>query len=158
MMTCLTRRRWWLAAAQVLALAALGCRSEAPTYPTEGEVVYSDNGEPVPGAMTIWFESTNPPYQRSVGIVKDGKFYLSTKRDGSGSIAGPHRVRFDPTVPDGGAIENPQAALGRIMHPRYLEFQTSRLKVDIEPVSKNTIKIKVDPPPGGRKKVKEPTS
>jgi len=133
-------------------LAVAGCKSEPPKYPVEGEVVYAGSGDPVPGSFTIWMESTTPPYQRSIGIVKDGKFTMSTNREANGSVAGPQRVRFDPTVPNGGAIDNPEAALARIMHPKNLEFRTSGLTVNIEAVPQNKVRIEVEPPPGGRRK------
>ncbi len=136
-------------------LSLVGCgKTEAPTYPTEGEVVYADTGELVPGSLTVWFESTTPPYQRSSGIVKDGKFYLSTTRDGNGAISGEHRVRFDPFVPNSASTENPDVVLARVMNPKHLEFRTSGITVTIDPVPKNTFKIKVEPPAGERKKVK----
>jgi hypothetical protein len=138
--------------AAALAAVLAGCSSEAPTYQTEGEVVYADTGERVPASLTVWFESTTPPYQRSSGVVKDGKFYLSTTRDGNGAIAGEHRVRFDPFVPNGGAVDDPAAALARVMNPKHLEFRTSGIVVTIAPVARNTFQIKVEPPRGGRKK------
>lgn len=143
-------RSRWAALALAAGLLAPGCNSEAPTYPVEGEVVYANTEEPVRGSLTVWFESTAPPYQRSSGIVKDGKFYLSTTRDGNGSIAGEHRVRFDPFVPNGAAIEQPEVALAKVMHPKHLEYRTSGIVVNIEP-SQNKVRVKVEPPPGGRK-------
>ena len=129
-------------------LVVLGCNAEPPTFQTSGEVVYSDTGELVPGSLTIWLEATNPPYQRSLGIVTDGKFTLGTSREDNGSIAGEHRVRFDPFVPNGAALESAESALGRVMHTKYLEFRTSGLVVKIEATPTNTLRLTVDPPPG----------
>jgi hypothetical protein len=61
----------------------IGC-GEAKTYPVKGEVVYADNDEPVRCGLTIFFESTTPPHQRSSGLVDaDGKFYTSRRAPGS---------------------------------------------------------------------------
>lgn len=136
----------------VLTALAIGCSSELPTYPVEGQVVYSDNGQPVQGPLMIWFESTTPPYQRSNGVIdKDGKFSLSTIREGSGSIAGEHRVRIDPVMPNSSAMEQPQTLLARIMDPKYYEFRTSGLVITVQDQG-NSVVLKVDPPPGGRRK------
>jgi|SRR5262245_9245521 len=134
-----------------VSLIALGCNSELKTYPVEGELIYSDTGEPVRHPLTIWFESTTAPYQRSMGLVKEGKFVLGTTREANGSIAGEHRVRIDPFVPNGAATEPAAKALARIMDPKYLEFRTSGIVVNVQTNRGNSVTIKVDPPPGGRK-------
>lgn len=126
----------------VLAALAAGC-GEPRTYPVTGEVVYADTGEPVRHPLTIFFESTKPPYQRSSGLVDtEGKFYTSTLRDASGSLAGEHRVRFDPGHPGTGPTG--PAALAPIMHPRYADFRTSGLTVSVSPNDPNVVQIRVE--------------
>jgi hypothetical protein len=133
----------------LLAALMLGC-GEPKTYPVNGEVVYADTGEPVRSGLTIFFESTAPPYQRSSGLVDtDGKFYTSTLRDSSGSLAGEHRVRFDPGSPGSGPTG--PAALAPIMHPRYAEFGTSGLTVGVRPDGQNVLRIEVERGAKGKK-------
>ncbi len=125
-------------------LLAAGCGTK--TYPVRGKVVYRGDGKPVPGGVVIWFESTTPPYDRASGVVeKDGTFYLSTVRDGSGAIQGEHRVRFEPAVP----YTDPDAetALARTMPPRYREFRTSGLREVIQP-GDNSFMVEVERPAG----------
>jgi hypothetical protein len=127
----------------------LSC-GEPRTYPVKGEVIYADTGEPVRAGLTIFFESTTPPYKRSSGLVDtEGKFYTSTLRDASGSLAGEHRVRFDPGHP--GAGPTGPAALAPIMHPRYAEFGTSGLTVGVRSDGENVVRILVERGPKARK-------
>lgn len=136
---CATGRTTFL----LFVLAALaGCGTK--THPVRGTVVYKGDGKPVQGGVTIWFESTTPPYDRASGVVeKDGTFYLSTVRDGSGAIQGEHRTRFEPAVPY--AEANAEAALAKTMPPRYREYRTSELKQVIQP-GQNEFKIEVERP------------
>jgi hypothetical protein len=109
-------------------------------------VVYQDDGSPVPGGVVIWFESTRPPYERASGVVdRDGKFYLSSVRDGSGALRGEHRVRFEPQLPY--AEPNAAAALAKVMHPRFLEFRTSGLVRAVSAPGDNDAVIEVERPP-----------
>src|SRR5262249_14636256 len=110
----------------LLATVIVGCSSQVPTYPVHGKVVYQEDGQPVCGGVTIWFESTTPPYERASGVVDGaGNFTLSTVREGSGAMKGEHRIRFEPAVP----YSEPTAAraLAKRMPPRYLEYRTSGL-------------------------------
>src|SRR4051794_32813046 len=118
----------WLRSCSVCAFAAVlalagGCGIR--TYPVHGKVVYKD-GEPVRGGggLTIWFESTTPPYHRASGPVDDkGEFVLSFIQANSGAPEGEHRIRFDP----GTEHQQPSAeiALAKFMPASYLEFRTS---------------------------------
>src|SRR5205823_1644081 len=101
-------------------LAAVGCSSRIPTYPTHGKVVYKGSGKPVTGNPTIWFESTSPPYHRTSSEVDaEGKFSLNFIREDDGAMEGEHRIRFAPPIFTDGTTEQ---HLAKIMHPRYAEF------------------------------------
>jgi hypothetical protein len=129
--------------AGVLAILVAGCGTK--TYPVRGKVVFKDDGQPVRGGVTIWFESTEPPYRRASGVVDgEGNFYLSTVRDGSGAMQGEHRVRFEPAVPYGEPTA--EEALARRMHPRFREYRTSGLQHTIVP-GENHFVIEVEKPP-----------
>jgi hypothetical protein len=126
----------------LLAVAAGGCGTK--TYPVRGKVIYKDDGKPVPGGVTVWFESTPPPYQRASGVVDvEGNFVLSTVRENSGAMQGEHRIRFEPIVP----YHEPNAAmaLAKKMPPRYIEYRTSGLKQTIAP-GDNYFTIEVERP------------
>jgi hypothetical protein len=126
-----------------LALLSAGCRREIPTYPVRGKVVYKD-GEAVRGGLLIWFESLAPPHHRSRARVDEkGEFVLSFIAAGSGAPEGEHRIGFEaePPYPEPTA----EAALGKKMPPRYLEYRTSGLKQNIVR-GENEFVIKVDRP------------
>jgi hypothetical protein len=139
-------------AALAAALALTGCSGQEPTYPSRGRVVYKGSGEPVSN-VTIWFESTRPPYQRASGIVEDdGTFSLSTIAENSGAIRGEHRVRFDPGHPGGVPIaESAEKGLATIMDPKYLEFRTSGIVVTVDPRPGNEFTIEVERGPHARR-------
>lgn len=121
-------------------VGSVGCGKT--TYPVQGQVIYASDGKPVPAGVGIWFESTTPPYDRSSAILQaDGKFILSTDREGNGAIRGEHRIRFDPPQPV--TDKDAETALAKIMHPKYIEFRTSGLKEAIQPGT-NAFVIKVE--------------
>lgn len=143
-MDLLRRIAGWLISGLLLAGLPAGCGSR--TYPVRGQVVYREDGRPVPGGVVIWFEATQPPYERASGIVdREGNFYLSTVRDGSGALAGEHRIRFEPQVPY--AEPNAALALAKIMDPRFLEFRTSGLVRTVSASGTNELRIEVEKPP-----------
>lgn len=121
-----------------------GCKSEVPTYPVQGKVIFKETGQEMTAPAMIWFESTKPPYTRAMGLIEKGQFYLSTNRDGSGAMEGEHRVRIDAAVPnaDPGAVQR----LAKVIDPRYFEFQTSGLKETINPGAENNFTIEVTKP------------
>lgn len=137
----------------LIATAALffaGCSSEVPTYQVHGKVVYADDGQPVPGGVTIVFESTEPPHRRASGeIDAQGNFDLSSRRQGDGAMEGEHRIRF--TAHASHAEPDPNVTVSRVMDPKYCEFATSGLTVDIDPNDENNFTLKVEKPPGGVK-------
>jgi hypothetical protein len=136
------QRACWYGLAPVLAMVVTGCGTK--TYPVRGKVVFKEDGQPVRGGVTIWFESTEPPYARAAGVVDgEGNFYLSTVRDGSGALRGEHRIRFEPAVPYADATA--EEALARRMHPRFREYRTSGLKQTIVP-GDNQFVIEVERP------------
>lgn len=109
------------------AAASPGCKAKVPTYPTHGRVVYKESGKPVPGGVLIWFESTTPPFHRSVSEVDaEGKFSLGFIHADAGAVEGEHRICFKPIPPIlSGTAEQ---VLATKMHPRYFDFGTSGLK------------------------------
>jgi hypothetical protein len=141
------KARWRQAVAALTVLVGIlaGCRSEVPTYPTRGKVVYKGTNQPF-GEGWIWFESTRPPYTRAMAeINRDGEFVLSTTREGNGAIAGEHRVSIAPG--NVGSEAGMKAFLSRI-DKKYLEYGTSGLRATILPNQENMITIEVTKPGG----------
>lgn len=124
-----------------IALVLLGCSNEPRTYPTKGKVVFKEDGKPFSGL--IYFEEVKPPHTRSMAYIQnDGTFVLSTVREGSGSVAGEQVVRVDMDIPDGPGFANK----GRVVHPKYLEFSTSPLRVTVDPGKENNFTIEIEKP------------
>lgn len=130
------------------ALLISGCSER--TYKVHGQVVYEDNDQPVPGGVTIVFESTEPPYARASGnLDAEGRFDLSSSRPGDGAMQGEHRVRFTADVGPG----RPDAAanMAQYMAAKYAEYGTADIKLNIDPNDDNDFTIKVARPAKGTK-------
>ena len=121
--------------------AFVGCSSEQITYPTQGKVVYKDDGAPFIGK--IYFEAVNPPHTRSMATTKaDGSFSLSTVREGSGSVEGEQVVRVDMDMPDTPDFKN----RSKVVKLQYLDFITSPIRVNVEPSNSNFFVIEIERP------------
>jgi hypothetical protein len=136
----------WLAFCSFIFPVMVGCAER--TYSVEGKVLFKD-GTPLAGGI-VEFESTTPPHTRAAGSLdQKGQFILSTVREGSGAMQGEHRVRIVPELPDQYEITlDPDAnvARGKIIHSRYLNYQTSDLKVTVK-ADKNVFQFDIDRPP-----------
>jgi hypothetical protein len=121
-------------------LFCIGCSER--TYPVTGKVVYKDTKAPIPGGLAIWFESTKPPeYIRSSGVINDdGTFSLSAAEFDTGALAGEHRVRFTPLLMGESSVN----AVAAVMHPRYHDFDTSGLSVEVKSGQENNFVIEVE--------------
>lgn len=94
---------WWLVGGLVLA----GCtrQGEFPVAPTRGVVLCE--GKPVPHVM-VFFEPLATGEQKTALVGKqgfafadaEGRFVISTYRDGDGAVIGRHRVRVGPPHPE----------------------------------------------------------
>ncbi|MEI6687112.1 MAG: hypothetical protein WCN64_13295 [Planctomycetota bacterium] len=121
--------------------AFVGCSSELKTYPTQGKVVYKDDGAPFMGK--IYFEAVNAPHTRSMANTKaDGSFELSTVREGSGSVEGEQVVRVDIDMPDTPDFKN----RSKVVKLQYLDFMSSPIRVNVEPTNSNYFIIEIERP------------
>ena len=121
--------------------AFVGCSSELKTYPTQGKVVYKDDGSPFMGK--IYFEAVNAPHTRSMATTKaDGSFSLSTVREGSGSVEGEQVVRVDIDMPDSPDFKN----RSKVVKLQYLDFMSSPIRVNVEPSNSNFFVIEIERP------------
>jgi hypothetical protein len=138
----------WLIVILCMSLCLAGCGGQSqPMHPVKGKVLYKNSGEPLPAGGTITFESASPPYLRATGRIEpDGSFELSTLDVGPGAPEGEHRVRVEPEVPD--SVDMSQgysAAQARIVHPKYLQFETSGLTYKVVP-GENNFTVEVEKP------------
>jgi hypothetical protein len=125
----------------LIALAMLaGCAESIKTYPTTGKVVYKD-GQPFKGV--VYFEAVKPPHTRSMAATNaDGTFSLSTVREGGGAVEGEQVVRVDVDQTDESQVRDK----AKNIHPKYLDFATSPLKVKVEAGKANNFTIELERP------------
>ena len=119
----------------------LGCAEGVKTFPTTGKVVYKADGKPFNGL--IYFEAVKPPHTRSMAQTNaDGTFSLSTVKEESGAVEGEQVVRIDVDQTDEAQIKDK----AKNIHPKYLDFSTSPLKVKVEAGKANNFTIELDRP------------
>jgi hypothetical protein len=118
-----------------------GCAEGVKTFPTTGKVVYKADGKPFQGL--IYFEAVTPPHSRSMAQTNvDGTFSLSTVKEGGGAVEGEQVVRIDVDQTDEVQIKDK----AKNIHPKYLDFATSPLKVKVEAGKANNFTIELDRP------------
>src|SRR5262245_52633345 len=106
-----------------------GCGSSGPrTYRIPGKLTYED-GSPVPGASVVLQTTVDNKTVSARGIATpDGKFDLTTFREGDGVVAGEHQVSISPLpVPDGAKPAQPPVP------SLYWDFATSNLTTAVTP-------------------------
>ncbi|MBA4066823.1 MAG: hypothetical protein C0501_24570 [Isosphaera sp.] len=124
--------------APALLLALAGCGS--PTAPVEGVVVFADAPD-VPAAelagYVLTFETEGDRPESGTGAVgPDGRFSVSTFRDGDGALRGRQRVAIGPPVGLNG--ERPPSKI----LDKYDSLQKSGLTVEVGPgVNKVTLVV-----------------
>ena len=122
-----------------------GCAESIKTFPVTGKVIYKGDDQPFKGV--IYFEAVKPPHTRSMAATNaDGTFSLSTVREGGGAVEGEQVVRIDVDQTDESQVRDK----GKNIHPKYLDFATSPLKVKVEAGKANNFTIELDRP--GQKK------
>jgi hypothetical protein len=123
--------------------AIVGCNSEPPVYKTHGKVVYKGSGKPF-NQGKVWFESTKPPYIRSMAkLNENGEFDLGTTTRDNGAIEGEHRVQIAP--PELGTEAAYKAWLKNI-DQKYLEYRNSGIKQTVLPNQENNLVIEITRP------------
>ena len=122
--------------AGLMLLGVLGCGSgQLPAYPVEGNVVFQDGGWPMFG--TIEFYNQEHKINARGKLNRDGKFTLTTYKEGDGAIAGKHKVVIiqivtDPTGPLGESKMKVVHNHGALVARKYLDYRTSGLACDIK--------------------------
>jgi hypothetical protein len=128
-----------------LGLVMMGCGVR--TYPVEGKVVFKDGTLLTAGVVE--FESVVPPHTRAAGrLDREGHFVLNTTHAGSGAMTGEYRMRILPELPERFELlldPDPTRARALLIDGRYLDFDTSGLKVAITP-GRNDLTISIARP------------
>ena len=132
----------------VLVCAGLaGCAKR--TAQVNGVIVYADTpDEPATDleGYTVTFESADGKGS-SVGFIgADGKFTMSTDKDGDGALRGKMKVAVTPPIQLSDSSLGPSK-----IDPRHHAFETSGLDLEVGPRD-NQITLKVDrkPRPGAK--------
>lgn len=115
-----------------LLIIGIGCGPPGPkTYPVKGRVVYKDGDVKELLYYQVQLESEPDGKQKAVGeIEEDGSFSLMSNVEGQGRTGAPegsYRARILPPSDR----ENAQKEARKLLHPRYLSFATSGLKVAV---------------------------
>jgi hypothetical protein len=124
-------RTLWL----VPLVALAGCGDGNPkTYPIPGRLVYQ-GGAPVPGATIVFQTTVEGKVIPARGMVQqDGRFELTTFKEGDGVVAGEHKVAVvSLPSPDGPKPVHP------IIPPQYGDFDSSGLKSTVTPETQEIV-------------------
>jgi hypothetical protein len=126
-----------------LAVALSSCAESGPaTYPVTGKVSYQ--GKPLPLGTVMFISDSGPAAASSIG--EDGTYRLE-------AVPGKHRVsvvamtkqqgRPDPTV-DGGIDTTGFPPAKSLVPPKYNEYGTSGIQVEVKPDGENQIDIQLE--------------
>ena len=143
--TCAIRRAHrWIGCAAVCAGMFVfgGCSSgRLPTYPVSGKVVFPDGSPAHVG--TVEFRSREHGIQARGEIGIDGRFQLTTYKDGDGAVAGTHDcVVVQLVIVEG--IANFRPSTEGVVHPRFGSYSTSGLSCEVSAADANNLTITVE--------------
>lgn len=125
----------------VLLLAGCGTSGPKP-YPVSGEVVFED-GVVLQGGL-VEFSSAEQEMSATGRIGPDGKFRLTTVKDGDGAIAGLHRAIVITTYGDDLIQHHHDAKTLRRAAKKFASYATSGLKFTVRPGEKNDFRVVVE--------------
>ena len=137
----------WLATLLGFSLCLGGCqKAPLPTFPVQGQVIFSD-GVAVQAGW-VEFHSIKHQISSQGSITSDGKFSLTTFRQGDGAVDGEHEVivtqdlsQFSPERNQSGTAHfTPH----RRVHARYQSYNTSKLTASVRPQRKNEVVITLE--------------
>ena len=125
----------------ILLFAACGCNSDrVPTYPVSGIVQFAD-GEPV-RTGTIELESQEFGTTATGTIQENGSFVLGTYKSNDGAAVGKHKAIVVQMIIGDGITQHTKDH-GRSVPPKYADYTSSDLKVEVEPVDQNEVTITI---------------
>lgn len=123
----------------IFLLANCGCGTErVPTFPVSGSIQFAD-GEPV-RTGTIELESEEFGTTATGSIQNNGSFVLGTYTPDDGAAAGTHRVIVVQIIIADGISKHTQDH-GRSVPPKFGDYSSSGLTVQVEPIKQNQIVI-----------------
>jgi hypothetical protein len=132
-------------AVALVLLAAPGCGRKL--YPVRGKVTYPD-GKPVSGGLVVFeLEGQEGASTPRGEIAADGSYELGTHKPRDGAAPGKYRVLVTPAH-DPNAIDRPSGPPP--IDPRYGNFKTSGLEVEVKTTGVNEVPLQVSRPKGGR--------
>ncbi|GAA4452087.1 hypothetical protein [Novipirellula rosea] len=132
----------------VVAFSLPGCSSgEATTYPVSGVVRFPDGKLLREGTIEFEISGVQNPVTATGEIAPDGSFFLGTYQIDDGAVAGTHRVVVIADSVIGTGVERPGLLPKPILHPKYRDFQTSEIVVEVQPTNNNIV-IDVEYAPG----------
>lgn len=133
----------------ILTAGLAGCGGR--THPVSGRVVFKEDGKPAVGG-TVEFEPLDSSAKVSAkGVIDgDGRFQLTTYSANDGAIVGEHRVLVIPSVLKPGVEERARTPRQTgIIHPKYMSYETSGLKVHVK-AGRNNFILEVTRPAKGK--------
>jgi hypothetical protein len=133
---------------RVLALVgpclAAGCGGDPKTYPVEGKVTFPDGTTLVGATVEFEAEDAAAAGRNARGTVgADGRYRLTTFKDGDGAVEGPHRVLVVPPSYEPSNMEGPPPK--QVLSPNCSKYETSGLRFTVKPET-NTYDITVQRP------------
>jgi hypothetical protein len=106
----------------VLALSFTGCSSGPKTFPISGRVTI--DGKPLTrGNVTVWVKDFRPAAGK---IDKDGRYTLTTTKEGDGCVAGEHQVTISSQKSHG------EVAVEYFIPLSYTRPDESNLKLKVD--------------------------
>jgi hypothetical protein len=125
-----------------------GCDAQIETYLVHGMVVYPDGKPMTEGIVEFEVQGLKKAITASGDINSDGTFRLSTYVVNDGAIAGTHRVAVIANYEIGTGAERPGLVPPPILNPKFSEFKTSGLEVEVKPAANNImVQVEYAPPP-----------
>jgi hypothetical protein len=120
-----------------------GCGDGNPkTYPVDGRVIFEDGKVAEIGTVEFRMnQDENRIIARGV-IRKDGSFSMSTFEPGDGAVEGKHQAIVQQMVISEGL--GPSHQHGPRVPKKYADYSTSGLQVEVKPIEKNQITIKLE--------------
>lgn len=121
-------------------MVSVGCNSNPPTYPVKGTVEF-ENGRPVVVGIVECFSEEHKLNARG-DIGPDGSFSLTTFSPGDGAVAGGHRCVVLQMVIGENITSHRPSTVG-VVSPKYADYSTSGLSIDVSPDSPNEVTLVV---------------
>jgi hypothetical protein len=132
--------------ASLAVLSGCGSSNDAPrkvtVYEVKGKLLLPD-GKPLSGGH-VYFVPTDGALAPEAKVGADGSFSLVTANSGEGAPPGDYKVRVEPADPSLISPRRPTAARKLPFPPKYLDEDSSGLKVTIkaEPNTLQPIQLK----------------